>query len=1398
MTDDTPEDGAPEEATPDTAPEVSPETKKTVRRVGWGVIAVVAILALLFGTGILTRYGVLSGPGRDLVSGFVNGKKLGRYGRINVYGLKGDLWDDFTLERVTVTDAKGVWLEARNVRVDWTYAPLLQRRFHADLIEAEVVRLIRRPEVEPDVEPPQPLPLSIDIDRFQGRVELLAGFSEEYGRWTLSGNADLDRAGRKAGAVRAESLTNRGDYLDAEFDLGGAGEIKLDAEAFERAGGALAGALGFSPDREFVLLVKVEGDAKEGRGNALLKSGDDIPLTAEGFWNARGARASGRAFLASSTLLRPWVERLGPEARFGLSAIPARGGDYGFGSVLITDNLTARTQGGFDPETRASVGPITVDVRTGSLTRLAGRELGGPARYAGRWSGDFERWALDGTLTAEDARGVDYALSRIEGPVRVRFAKGRIDADVALSGRGGRGQGLVAGLLGGAPRAEAALARLPDGRLLMERVELVGSGVRVEGSGSRGLAGGLNFSGRATVSNLGALRPDASGQVDGTFRAAQRGRGGWTFAFDARGRRFDSGLDQLDRLLGASPRLRAGGDIGGDGVLRIERAQLNGSALDATARGRLGLGGRSDLGFDWRAHGPFRAGPVEITGAANGRGTLTGSLARPRVAMDARFAAIDLGPLDLNDARLDLVFAKTPSGGDGRVSLVGDSGWGPARGASEFRFASDGVRLTDLDVDAAGVRAQGAVALRRGAPSSADLTFAAGPGAFVARGTASGRVRLTEGGRDALAVVQVSARDFRLAGSEYTFRTLELNGQGTLANLPFSARADVAGATPIRFDGTGVYSRVRDAQTITLQGRGAIREVPFATNAPLRIALQGPARSLSADLSISGGRLVATARQDARALDASATMTDVRLDALSPALDGRVSGAARLSGRGATLTGSLDARLEDARAADAPRGLSVDGTVRAQLSDERLALNASVFDDGGVRADTTLDLPVTASAAPLRLAVRREAPMSGRFAAQGEIQPIWDLLVGGDRRLSGRIDAAGTIAGSLNAPRLNGRAALASGRFDDAATGLTLREVGLNLTFDDQWAEIARFSATDGSGGTAAGSGRINLRLNGGSNARVDLTRFQILDNDLATARASGPITVRRSADGTIALVGRLRVDRAEIAPNPPTPSGVVRMDVIEINKPGQNGEEPREAPRRASPISLDVTLTAPRGIYVEGRGLDVELSLDAAVRGTLARPVLAGEATVIRGDFEFAGKRFEFDEGGSIALSTDPDDIRLNLRAVREDPTLTAIVRVRGTASEPEITFGSEPALPQDEVLSQVLFGRSASQLSGVEAAQLAASVSSLAGGGGFDVFGNLRELAGLDRLSFAGDASGLTVAGGKYLSDDVYLELIGGGLEGPAVQVEWRPRRNVTVLSRVVGQGGARLAVRWRKEWR
>ena len=101
---------------------------------------------------------------------------------------------------------------------------------------------------------------------------------------------------------------------------------------------------------------------------------------------------------------------------------------------------------------------------------------------------------------------------------------------------------------------------------------------------------------------------------------------------------------------------------------------------------------------------------------------------------------------------------------------------------------------------------------------------------------------------------------------------------------------------------------------------------------------------------------------------------------------------------------------------------------------------------------------------------------------------------------------------------------------------------------------------------------------------------------------------------------------------------------MVEINRPRTEGDE---TPKLAGPmVNLDVAIRAPRGIYVKGAGLSVELSLDAHVGGTVVRPDLSGQARVVLGEYDFAGKRFDFDERSLVRLGSTPEAIRLDLIA--------------------------------------------------------------------------------------------------------------------------------------------------------
>ncbi|WP_439630872.1 translocation/assembly module TamB domain-containing protein [Shinella sp.] len=100
--------------------------------------------------------------------------------------------------------------------------------------------------------------------------------------------------------------------------------------------------------------------------------------------------------------------------------------------------------------------------------------------------------------------------------------------------------------------------------------------------------------------------------------------------------------------------------------------------------------------------------------------------------------------------------------------------------------------------------------------------------------------------------------------------------------------------------------------------------------------------------------------------------------------------------------------------------------------------------------------------------------------------------------------------------------------------------------------------------------------------------------------------------------------------------------------------------------------------------------------------------------------------------------------------------VTIAGLASNPTVNFASSPALPQDEILAQLIFNRSMSKLSAVQIAQLAAAVSQLSGGRSGSLLEGLRSQLGVDDLDITTDSEGRAqLSVGKYLNDRTYIEL-------------------------------------------
>src|SRR3546814_9540035 len=120
-----------------------------------------------------------------------------------------------------------------------------------------------------------------------------------------------------------------------------------------------------------------------------------------------------------------------------------------------------------------------------------------------------------------------------------------------------------------------------------------------------------------------------------------------------------------------------------------------------------------------------------------------------------------------------------------------------------------------------------------------------------------------------------------------------------------------------------------------------------------------------------------------------------------------------------------------------------------------------------------------------------------------------------------------------------------------------------------------------------------------------------------------------------------------------------------------------------------------------------------------------------MRVSYDVAGRTFDLEKGEIHFTGNSPINPNLDMEASADVTDLSATIHVTGTGLQPDISFTSTPALPEDELLSRLLFGSSITDLSAPEALQLATAVASLqSGSGGLDPINAVRKAEGIDRL--------------------------------------------------------------------
>jgi translocation and assembly module TamB len=278
------------------------------------------------------------------------------------------------------------------------------------------------------------------------------------------------------------------------------------------------------------------------------------------------------------------------------------------------------------------------------------------------------------------------------------------------------------------------------------------------------------------------------------------------------------------------------------------------------------------------------------------------------------------------------------------------------------------------------------------------------------------------------------------------------------------------------------------------------------------------------------------------------------------------------------------------------------------------------------------------------------------------------------------------------------------------------------------------------------------------------------VSSNLITATIDANLTLRGEANGSMALGGTVLVREADVQVPEKLPPSIVVLPVRDAGAPAVQPPPPATAPD----IALNLTLDAPNQVYIRGRGIDVELGGKIVFAGTAARPQPQGGLHLRRGTFSLAGTSLNLTEGTIDFTGGGLTNPQLKLVATSVSSTVTATLTISGDVKNPKITLSSIPDLPQDEILSLLLFNTARSRLSPFQLAEIAAALASISGAGpGIgDPLGGLRSALGLDQLSVgSGAGGGATLEAGRYLAPGVRVgasQSATGGQTQATVQID------------------------------
>jgi hypothetical protein len=588
-------------------------------------------------------------------------------------------------------------------------------------------------------------------------------------------------------------------------------------------------------------------------------------------------------------------------------------------------------------------------------------------------------------------------------------------------------------------------------------------------------------------------------------------------------------------------------------------------------------------------------------------------------------------------------------------------------------------------------------------------------------------------------------------------------------NWPFQIILNGKWEHPLEVDLNGFWSFNQKTMIVSLQSMtGSFFNHPLLLPSPANFLMSKDVLRLSDfSLQVADANIKAVINRKENFSEVLLNIKNLPIDFLSlNPLDVAVVGAFNLDlamqEKDKKLQGDLSANLEnlEMRLLGQENPLTAAGVIEGHFNQDLLEINGSLSVRDAPLVSLNLSLPIHFGIWPFTAELLYSKEVKGHFYLDGNVQEFLDFFNLGTHRLEGGCHCDFTLSNTLNRPHLYGRCDFSNGYYQNYLTGTEMQNIEARLVADKNVLLLTSLNAKDSQKkGSFEATGKIDLLPLKHFPFVFDttFTRFNCATFDLITTEANGKLQIKGNLNDALAS-GHLDILESDVTIPSHIPKKLPNLQVIykHASAPPFLFTLPKQSPY---PLHLNLSVDAPDGIFISGRGVESEWKGKFEITGTQTDIATKGKIELIKGNFLFSGRNFKLTEG-SLNFNGEPNvPPYLNLAASIQIKDVLVTAHLKGPLNNPQITLQSSPPLPMGTIMSYLLFGQDLAEINSFQALQLASSIASFAGEGP-GILEQTKKSLGIDRIQIVTVSSPTSETGetiavqvGKYVTEGVLV---------------------------------------------